>query len=143
MRISIGAAAIATAIALVASPLPAQTVDAGVVIQSGPVSGHVVVGEPPPVVVYQAPVREVIIVEHVHVPRGNAHGWWKHHGYRPVTLYYNGDSYYRRRFEGDVQLREIVVYEREGHYYDAWEEHQHGDGHHHEHGDGHHGDDDD
>jgi hypothetical protein len=140
MRISIALAAIAAAVALRAAPLRAQTVDAGVVIQSGPVSGHVVIGEPPPVVVYEAPVRQVIVVERIHVPHGNAYGWWRHHGYRPVTLYYDGDSYYARPFEGDVQLHGVVVYEREGRYYEEWEEHGHGHGHH---GHGRHDRDDD
>jgi len=130
MRTTIALAAIALAVAFGAAPLRAQTVDAGVVVQSGPVTGHVLIGEPPPVVVYEAPVREIIVVEHIHVPRGNAHGWWKKHGYRPVTRYYDGDSYYARRYKGGAQLREVVVYEREGRYYDEWQEHGHGHGHH-------------
>jgi hypothetical protein len=126
MRTSIALAAIAVAVAFGAAPLRAQTVDAGVVVQSGPV----LIGEPPPVVVYEAPVREIIVVEHIHVPHGNAHGWWKKHGYRPVTRYYDGDSYYVRPYKGGAHLREVVVYEREGRYYDEWQEHEHGHGHH-------------
>ena len=80
MRTSTLLAAIAAAVTLGAAPLRAQTVDAGVVIHSGPVTGHVLLGEPPPVVVYEEPVRTVIVVEHVHVPPGQAYGWWKNHG---------------------------------------------------------------
>ena len=102
---------------LAAAPARAQTtVEGGVVIHSGPVTGHVEVGSPPPVVVYQEPVREVIVVEHAHVPHGNAYGWWKKHGYRAVTAYYDGSHYYGRRVERPG-LRAVVVYEREGRYY--------------------------
>jgi hypothetical protein len=138
MRTSTVVTAMAAAVALAAAPLRAQTVDAGVVIHSGPVTGHVVIGEPPPLVVYEEPVRQIIVVEHIHVPHGNAHGWWKKHGYRPVTRYYDGDSYYARPYNGGVQLREVVVYEREGQYYDEREQHGHGHGDH-GHGHGNHG----
>jgi len=97
-------------------PLRAQTtVEGGVVIHSGPVAGHVEVGSPPPVV-YREPVREVIVVEHAHVPRGHAYGWWKNHGYRAITVYYDGSRYYGRRLERRG-LRAVVVYERRGRYY--------------------------
>jgi hypothetical protein len=129
MRTSTVVAAMAAAVTLGAAPLHAQTVDAGVVIHSGPVTGHVVVGEPPPVVVYE-PAREIVVVEHIHVPHGNAHGWWKKHGYHPVTRYYDGDSYYARPYKGGAELREVVVYERDGRYYDEWQEHGHDHGHH-------------
>ena len=102
---------------LAAVPARAQTtVQGGVVIQSGPVTGHVEVGSPPPVVVHDEPVREVIVVERTHVPHGNAHGWWKKHGYHEVTVYYDGARYYDRRLERQ-ELRAVVVYERAGRYY--------------------------
>ena len=102
---------------LAAAPARAQTtVEGGVVIHSGPVTGHVEVGSPPPVVVYREPAREVIVVEQAHVPHGNAYGWWKKHGYRAVTVYYDGSRYYGRRLERPG-LRAVVVYEREGRYY--------------------------
>jgi hypothetical protein len=75
-------------------------------------SGRVEVGSPPPVGVR----REVILVERTHVPRGNAYGWWKKHGYREVTVYYDGTRYYGRRVERP-ELRAVIVYEREGKYY--------------------------
>jgi len=77
---------------------------------------RVVVGPPPPVVVRREPVREVIVVERTHVPKGKAHGWWKKHGYREVTVYYDGTRYYSRRLEL-AGLRAVVVYQREGKYY--------------------------
>lgn len=93
-------------------PARAQTaVEGGVVIHSGPVTGHVEVGSPP-----REPVREVIIIEHEQVPHGKAHGWWKKHGYRAVTVYYDGSRYYGRRLERPG-LRPVVVYERKGQYY--------------------------
>jgi hypothetical protein len=130
---------IAAMLALSALPLRAQTtVEGGVVVHSGPVTAGVEVGPPPPTVVYAEPVREVIVVERLHVPRGNAYGWWKKHGYREVTVYSDGDRYYSRRLDRHPGLREVVVYQREGRYYQ--EEDRDG---HHGHGDKHHGHDDD
>lgn len=107
---------IALLLGLATVPLRAQTtVEGGVVIHSGPVTGHVEVGSPPPVV-YREPVRGVIVVERVHVPRGHAYGWWKKHGYRTITVYYDGSRYYGRRLERRG-LRAVVVYERRGRYY--------------------------
>src|SRR5437773_1239339 len=95
-RIAVGGM-VAVMLGLAAVPARAQTtVSGGVVVQSGPVAGHVEVNSPPPVVVRREPVREVIVVERTHVPRGNAHGWWKKHGYREVTVYYDGTRYYGR-----------------------------------------------
>jgi hypothetical protein len=86
----------------------------------------------PPPRVERREVREVIVVERTHVPKGHAYGWWKQHGYREVTVYYDGTRYYSGRH--DAGLRAVVVYQREGKYYlpDAEEEHGgsgHGKGH--------------
>ena len=62
--------------------------------------------------------RDVIVVERTHVPKGNAYGWWKKHGYNEVTVYYDGTRYYGRRLESPG-LRAVVVYQREGKYYMA------------------------
>jgi hypothetical protein len=70
---------------------------------------------PPPRAVRHGPVREVIVVERARVPRGHAYGWWKQHGYREVTVYYDGARYYSRR--DDAALRAVIVYQREGKYY--------------------------
>jgi hypothetical protein len=128
---------------LSAAPLRAQNVEAGVVVQSGPVSGHVEVGSPPPVVVQEQPAR-VIVVEHIRVVHDDD-DWWKEKGYRRITLYWDGDTYYTRRFEGGRPLRAVVVYERGGRYYEWSERHEHHDhGHGHAYGRKHHdGDDDD
>jgi len=132
---------IAAMLALSALPLRAQTtVEGGVLVHSGPVTAGVEVGPPPPVVVYAEPVREVIVVERVHVPRGNAYGWWKKHGYTQVTVYSDGDRYYSRRLDRHPGLREVVVYQREGRYYQEEDRDAH---HGHDHGDKHHGHDDD
>jgi hypothetical protein len=93
---------VALLLGLAAAPARAQTaVSGGVVVRSGPVTGHVEVGSPPPpVVVVREPAREVIVVERTHVPHGEAHGWWKEHGYREVTVYYDGSHYYGHRVDG-------------------------------------------
>jgi hypothetical protein len=112
---------VALLLGLAPAALRAQTtVEGGVVVQSGPVTAHVGVNEPPPpppVVVYHEPVREVVVVERIHEPEGNAYGWWKKHGYREVVVYYDGDNYYDHWFERRGGLRRLVVYERGGRYY--------------------------
>jgi hypothetical protein len=125
---AVGAAAFALAVAAVPAA-QAQSVEAGVVIQSGPVRGHVVIADPAPVVVYREPPRHVVvveryqprrvIVERVYAPRGRAIGWWRKHGYGATTVYYDpaDDCYYERRVGGRPGLREVVVYERDGRYY--------------------------
>ena len=76
--------------------------------------------------------RDVIVVERTHVPRGNAHGWWKKHGYREVTVYSDGSRYYGRRLESPG-VRAVVVYQREGKYdmpdADGDDRDRHGHGH--------------
>jgi hypothetical protein len=73
---------------------------------------------PPPRAVRHEAGRDVIVVERTHVPRGQAHGWWKKHGYREVTVYYDGARYYSRRLESPG-FRAVVVYQRDGQYYMA------------------------
>ena len=97
---------LAVGLLLAASPAPAQTVEAGVVIRSGPVTGHVILGEPPPVVVYREPAGW---------PRGPYSSW--RNQYRPVVVYYDGDRYYDRWFGGRPGLRRLEVYQRGGRYY--------------------------
>jgi hypothetical protein len=87
------------------------------VVRSGPVTGHVEVASPPPAR-YREPVRRVIVVERVRIPRGHAYGWRKKHGYRAVTVYYDGRRYYSRRIVRPG-IRTVVVYERGGRYYVA------------------------
>ena len=77
-----------------------------------------VVVTPPPRAVRHDAGRHVIVVERTHVPRGQAHGWWKKHGYREVTVYYDGARYYSRRLES-TGFRAVVVYQRDGKYYMA------------------------
>jgi hypothetical protein len=134
MKANVVVGGLAFGILLAAGPAHAQVVQAGVVIRSGPVTGHVLVGEPAPVVVYREPVRRVVVadpyvprlvvLEPVYVPRGRAYGWWRGYGYRPVVVYYDGRRYYNRWSDGRG-LQRIVVYERSGHYYrwdgDAWD----------------------
>jgi hypothetical protein len=126
MKASIAVGTMAIGLALTASPAQAQMVEAGVVIRSGPVYGHVVVGEPAPVVVYSEPPRRVVVVhpyaprvifvEPVRWPRGRAYGWWRNQ-YRPIVVYYDGDHYYDGWFSGRPGLRRVEVYQRDGRYY--------------------------
>jgi len=118
---------LAFSLLLAAGPAHAQVVQAGVVIRSGPVTGHVVVGQP---VVYREPLRHVVIVdryppppvlvERVYVPRAREYGWWRGYGYRPVVVYYDGRRYYRRWFS-EPRLRRIEVYEHGGRFY-RWDD---------------------
>ncbi|HEX6104230.1 MAG TPA: hypothetical protein VFZ26_01520 [Gemmatimonadales bacterium] len=135
MRATVVAGALLSGLMLVSS-VQAQQVSANVVIRSGPVAGHVAVGEGystyhRPVVVYRRPpVRRVVVVERyaprvvvverVHRHRPARH--WKRHGFRPVTLYYVDGRYYDRPVRGHRHLREVTVYEQGGHYYHDCEE---------------------
>ena len=112
-------------------PAAAQMVEAGVVVRSGPVVGHVVVADPAPVhrrvVVVERYAPRVVVVEHVRAHRG--HGWWKRHGYRPVVVYYDvrRGRFYDRWGRDRRGIREVIVYERRGRYYtarddDYWQE---------------------
>jgi hypothetical protein len=137
MQNQLMAAGAAALLALGTAPLSAQSsVDAGVVVHSGgtTVGGHVTTGSPPPAVVVREPVREVIVVEPMHVPRGRAHGWWKKQGYREVRVYSDGRSYYAHPVERRPGISEVVVYEREGRYYRWADDDAEGHGHHGGHG---------
>ena len=117
MKGSIAAGCVAVlALSLFAAPLRSQTAVQGrVVVQSGPVRGDVEVRRRARVIV---PQRHVIVVNRVHRPRG----WWRKHNYRMVTVYYDGNRYYLRRFARPY-LRAVIVYERGGRYYvdeDHW-----------------------
>jgi hypothetical protein len=121
-----------------AGSVRAQTaVEGRVVVQSGPVTGHVEVASPAPAR-YREPVRRVIVVERVRTPRGHAHGWRRKHGYRAVTVYYDGRRYYTRRIVRPG-IRTVIVYERLGRYYVADDDDRgqrhYRDGHHENHDD--------
>jgi hypothetical protein len=93
---------------------------------------RVVVAPRTRVVERREPAREVIVVERTHVPRGHAYGWWKQHGYREITLYYDGTSYYSRQLE-PTGFRAVIVYQRDGRYYLPAEDAEEGrHGHHHD-----------
>jgi hypothetical protein len=64
----------------------------------------------------QPGAREVIVVKRIKVPHRHGHRWWKKHGYRAMTVYYDGNRYYFRRV-ARPGLRAIVVYEFKGQYY--------------------------
>jgi hypothetical protein len=91
-----------------------------------------VVVVPPPRAARHEGGRDVIVVEQTHVPKGNAYGWWKKHGYREVTVYYDGARYYGRRL-ASPGVRAVVVYQRDGRYYmpdaDGDDRDRHGHGH--------------
>ena len=71
-----------------------------------------------------APRPRVIVVERVVLERhgrGRGQGWFRRHGYRPVTLYYVNGRYLDRRIDRRG-VREVVVYERNGRYYRDWDD---------------------
>jgi hypothetical protein len=128
-----------------AVPLHAQRVEAGVVVRSGPVAGHVVIRDGysdyrrDGYSTYRRPVaRRVVIVERprivvvqrVHRHRPAKH--WSRRGYHPVTLYYWDGRYYDRWVGHRHGVRTIVVWERDGYYYhdcdeDGRRHHEHWD----------------
>jgi hypothetical protein len=113
------------------APLHAQQVAGDIFIRSGPVAGHVRIGDSystyraVPVVEYRrAPVRRVVVYERraprvivVERVRHQHFRHWKRDGFRRVTLYYVDGRYYDRHLRGRPGVRQIVVYERNGHYY--------------------------
>jgi hypothetical protein len=127
MRTSIATGSLLTALFL-AQPAHAQQVLADVVLQSGPVAGHVFIGDGystygrQRVVYRRAPVRRVVVIEQaprvivVERARYRGQGEWRRFGYRPVTLYYVDGRYFERSFNR-AGVRQVVVYERGGRYY--------------------------
>lgn len=117
---------------LAAAPAAAQNIAADVLVRSGPVAGHVVVGNGystyrrPVVIVERRRVARrvvvteryaprVVVVERIHRHRSSRA--WARHGYRPVTLYYIDGRYYDRWNDRWPRATEVVVYERGGRYY--------------------------
>ncbi len=117
--------------ALVAVTLPvsahAQRVVADIQIGSGPVDGRIIIGDPIPR--YPRRSEEIdgrhrdrtgyreVEVYRVHGGRD----WMRHRGYRAVTMWYDAerDRYFDRN-EGDRDgRREVVIYERDGRYFDG------------------------
>lgn len=127
MNTSIVAGSLLAALTL-ARPVHAQ-VAADVVLRSGPVAGHVVVGDGystyrRPVVYRPAPERVIVVERYaprvVVVERLRHHRKWRHwreHGYRPVMLYYRDGRYYDRSDRHWADGRQVVVYERDGRFY--------------------------
>lgn len=119
----------ALAALFLAAPVTAegQRVSADVVVRSGPVRGHVVIGDRPHAYRYDfdrwyrhGPRH--LHVYRIHVPRGRGHGWFRRHGYRPVTVYYHAGRFYHRhdyRYlkRRGLRLRPVVVWRRDGRLY--------------------------
>jgi len=130
MRTSAVALSLIAGLLSTAVPLHAQRVEAGVVVRSGPVAGHVVIRDgystyrrptARRVIVVERP--RLVVVERVHRHRPAKH--WSRRGYRPVTLYYWDGRYYDRWVAHRHGVRTIVVWERNGRYYhDCDDEHR-------------------
>lgn len=112
-------------LALLPGTLPAQQIVADISLGHGPITGRVIVGDPYPhyhhsvIVVrpgypYRPVYRAVVVRE-----RYRGHGWYRHHGYRTVRIWYDADrrAYYDRYDRDYPGLREVIVYERDGRYY--------------------------
>lgn len=124
MKTSIIAGSLLTALTLTV-PLQAQQVAADVVLRSGPVAGHVVIGNGYSTyrrpVVYRAPARVIVVERLGHRNRGFARSW-RQQGYRQVVVFYRDGRYYDRYVRGWPEMREVVVYERNGRLYRAWDD---------------------
>jgi hypothetical protein len=120
MRHSIGLAWVAGFVIASAAPLHAQTT----VQRAADILKDREPAPPPPARVEPTrveparrttivvPQREILVIERVQRP----HGWWRHPGYRMVTVYYDGGRFYRRPFDRRP-LRKVFVYVRAGRYY--------------------------
>jgi hypothetical protein len=124
MKTSIIAGSLLAALALTV-PLQAQQVAADVVLRSGPVAGHVVIGNGYSTyrrpVVYRAPALVIVVERLAHRHRGFARSW-RQQGYRQVVVYYRDGRYYDRYVRGWPEMREVVVYERNGRLYREWDD---------------------
>jgi hypothetical protein len=129
MKTSIVAGSLLTALSL-AVPLHGQQVAADVVVRSGPVAGHVVIGNGYSTyrrpVVYRAPERvvvvervapRVLVIERLRHGKHRHKRHWRDQGFRPVVVYYREGRYYDRYVRGWPEMRQIVVYERNGRLY--------------------------
>lgn len=123
MRASIIAGSLVAGL-LSTAPLQAQRIGADVVVRTGPIAGHVVIGDgystyrrpvARRVVVVERYAPRVVVVERVHRKRHGKH--WRRHGYRPVVVYYVDGRYYDRPLAARYGARELLVYERDGRYY--------------------------
>jgi hypothetical protein len=120
MRHSIGLAWVAGFVIASAAPLHAQTTvqrAADILKDREPAPPPPARVEPPRVeparrTTIVVPRREILVIERVQRP----HGWWRHPGYRMVTVYYDGGRFYRRPFDRRP-LRKVFVYVRAGRYY--------------------------
>jgi hypothetical protein len=131
MRTSVVAGSLLSGALLFSHPVQAQQVSANVRVRSGPVTGHVAIGEystyrrPPArrVVVVERYAPRVIVVERVHHRKAKH---WRRQGYRVVRVYYVNGRYYDRYVAHRPGIREVVVYERDGRYYrDCDDDHRH------------------
>jgi hypothetical protein len=114
MNTSIVAGSLLAALSL-AAPLHAQQVAAHVVIRSGPVAGHVVVGDG--YSTYRRAPARIIVVERVSGRHAGHARHWRKGGYREVTLWYSDGRYYDRYVRDWPPMRRVVVYERGGRFY--------------------------
>jgi hypothetical protein len=131
MRTSVIAGSLLSSVLLISSEMQAQRVSADVVVRSGPVAGHVVVGgystyrrpEARRVVVVERYAPRVIVVERFHHRKAKH---WRRHGFRAVRVYYLNGRYYDRYYANRPGVREVIVYERDGRYYrDCDDDHRH------------------
>jgi hypothetical protein len=136
MKTSIVAGSLLAALTL-AGPLHAQQVAARVVVRSGPVAGHVVIDNgystyrrpvvrrvPERVIVVERVVPRILIVERVRHGRHGHPRHWRAQGFRPIVVYYRDGRYYDRYVRGWPEMREVVIYERNGRLYRFDDDHR-------------------
>ena len=101
----------ASGLLLIAAPTVSHAqVTADVRIGIPPARGRVVV----------RPEHRVVVVERAH---RSSRGGWRHAGYREVRVWFYRGSYYDR-WTGPVypEMRQVVVYQRDGRYYRDWDD---------------------
>jgi hypothetical protein len=119
MRHSIGLAWIAGFLIASAAPLQAQTT----IQKARDILNDRTPPPPPPRVetprvettrrtTVIVPQRQIIVVDRVQGRRG----WWNHPRYRVITVYYDGQRFYRQPFDRRP-LRKVMVYVSGGRYY--------------------------
>lgn len=105
------------ALAALSTPVAAQRVSADVYIARGPVAADVRFGS-----TYVPPIHQVVVTRYVDVDagrgRGRGHRWERPDDFRRIVVYVDRDGrYYDRWDDRLIGLRAVVVYQRAGRYY--------------------------
>jgi hypothetical protein len=117
MKAGIAVGLIAVGLTLATAPAEAQRVSADIRIHAGDRYSTYERRPAERVVVVERYAPRAIVIERFQ--HRNHRKDWRRYGYRPVTIYYNNGRFFES-WRGRGAARQIVVFERGGHYYANW-----------------------